>query len=121
MANNHLTLFCLVEGETISKNFSVKPTLADTTIDDLRQRIRTENPNTFIGLDAKDLTLWSVSIPDDDDGMIPVLLNSIIVKERLKASRDLSDVWEKQPAKGFIHVFIQRTPPAAKRDREEDS
>jgi hypothetical protein len=62
MADKRVSLFCIVEGEPQSRKFSVKPKLTDT-IDDLRQRIKAQNPNTFIGLDAKDLTLWSVSTP----------------------------------------------------------
>jgi hypothetical protein len=62
MADMSLSLFCIVEGEPQSRKFSVNPKLTDT-IDDLRERIKAENPNTLIGLDAKDLTLWSVSIP----------------------------------------------------------
>ncbi|KAF9138565.1 hypothetical protein BGX30_009003 [Mortierella sp. GBA39] len=62
MAINDLILYCLVEGQSASNAFYVnaKPTEA---VYNLKVHIKTENPNTFIGVDAKDLTLWRVLIP----------------------------------------------------------
>jgi hypothetical protein len=62
MAKNHLSLFCIVEGEPQSKKFSVKPTQADT-IDDLKDLIKTKKPPRFDDIAADELTLWRVSIP----------------------------------------------------------
>jgi hypothetical protein len=59
----NMTLFCIVEGEYMSHAFKLKYISSSDDINDLKQRIKAENSNTFIGIDAKDLALWRVSIP----------------------------------------------------------
>ncbi|KAF9081347.1 hypothetical protein BGX29_004571, partial [Mortierella sp. GBA35] len=71
MTDNLLTLNCLVDGEATTNAFPVEIE-SFKTIGDLKKLIKTEIPDTFNGVDAKDLTLWSVSIPDDDDDEIPI-------------------------------------------------
>ncbi|KAG0039904.1 hypothetical protein BGZ82_006161 [Podila clonocystis] len=84
MADNHLTLFCLVDGEATSNAFSVEID-SSKTVDGLKKLIKTENPDTFNGVDAKELTLWRVSVPDaDDDEDLPILLDKIPGKDRKK-------------------------------------
>jgi hypothetical protein len=46
MADNRLKLFCIVDGELQSREFSVKPTLADT-VDDLKRLIKIEKAPRF--------------------------------------------------------------------------
>src|SRR5689334_9123738 len=89
MNDNHLTLFCLVDGEATSNAFSVKIPLSDT-IDDLKGLIKTKKTNDFQDVDADKLTLWRVSIHDDDDNDLPVLLDSVPVKKKLRATNKLS-------------------------------
>ncbi|OAQ22601.1 hypothetical protein K457DRAFT_25897 [Linnemannia elongata AG-77] len=94
MNDNHLTLFCLVDGEATSNAFSVKIPLSDT-IDDLKGLIKTKKTNDFQDVDADKLTLW--------------------------ATNKLSMVFDADLPEDTIHVIVQRPLPAAKRDREEDA
>ncbi|KAF8926231.1 hypothetical protein BGZ47_002836 [Haplosporangium gracile] len=55
-----ITLFCLVDGESTSFPVKIEST---ETVGDLKKLIKTETPDTFNGVDAKDLILWKVSIP----------------------------------------------------------
>ncbi|KAG0276645.1 hypothetical protein BGZ95_007258 [Linnemannia exigua] len=74
MAHNLLTLFCIVEGEALSRTFPVEIE-SSKAIGDLKKLIKTEKANDFQDVDADKLTLWRVSIPDDDDDdEIPVVL-----------------------------------------------
>ncbi|KFH63329.1 hypothetical protein MVEG_10739 [Podila verticillata NRRL 6337] len=66
MTDNRLTLFCLIDGEAMFNAFSVKISSGDT-VDDLKDLIKAKKTNDFSDLDADKLTLWRVSIPDDDD------------------------------------------------------
>ncbi|KAF9920918.1 hypothetical protein BGZ67_000908, partial [Mortierella alpina] len=112
MTNNLLTLFCLVDGEATSNAFSVKVPSSDT-VDDLRKLIKTEIPDTFTGVDAKDLTLWRVSIPmTRHNNELTILFNNISKeeKEKLHPADDLSDVFDEQPCKKTIHIIVQRRP-----------
>ncbi|KAG0009098.1 hypothetical protein BGZ81_003632, partial [Podila clonocystis] len=66
MSDNRMSLFCLVDGEATANAFSVKVSSNDT-VDDLKDLIKTKKTNDFSDIDANKLTLWRVSIPDDDD------------------------------------------------------
>ncbi|KAF9088772.1 hypothetical protein BGX27_002629 [Mortierella sp. AM989] len=108
MTTNPLTLFCLVDGEANAFSVEIEPT---KTVDALKKLIKTEIPDTFNGVDAKDLTLWRVMIPDNDDNdEQPILIDSVPDKKKLKTCRDLSDVFENQPPKNTIHIIAQRPP-----------
>ncbi|KAG0060879.1 hypothetical protein BGZ89_011907, partial [Linnemannia elongata] len=112
MENNPLALFCLVDGEATSHAFSVKIPSTDT-VDDLKDHIKTKKSPEFDDVAADKLTLWRVSIPDDEDhDDIPVVLDNVIIKDqkKLRATRELSDVWKDKPPKGTIHVIIRRPP-----------
>ena len=109
MTNNLLTLFCLVDGESTSFSVHVDPS---ETVDDLKVAIKDKNPETFNGVDAKDLTLWRVSIPvdDDDNDDIPIPLDSVPEKKRLKATTRLSKVFDTELPEDTIHIIVQRPP-----------
>ncbi|KAG0049373.1 hypothetical protein BGZ90_007360, partial [Linnemannia elongata] len=92
MADNLLTLFCLVDGEATTNAFPVEIESTET-ISDLKKLIRTEKSPEFDDIAADKLTIWRVSIPDKDDGETP----------------------------DTFRVVVQRPPPVAKRDREEDA
>jgi len=71
-----LNLFCVVSGELTSNAFKVKiENNADVT--DLKEAIKAKNPATFEHVDAKDLTLWRVSIPPSDDDELPIVLDTL--------------------------------------------
>lgn len=79
-----LNLFCLVDGEPQSNVFSVKPTPADN-VDNLKNLIKSALSPQFDDIAAKYLTLWSVSIPDDDDDdEIPIVLGNVNNKDKKK-------------------------------------
>ncbi|KAF9299830.1 hypothetical protein BGZ74_008605 [Mortierella antarctica] len=112
MTDNHLTLFCLVDGDTTSQTFSVEidPT---KTVDGLRKAIKTEIPGTFNGIDGKDLTLWQVSIPiTDDNDEIPILLDNVtnVVKKKLSPATRLSKVFPGELMEETVHIIVQRPP-----------
>ncbi|KAF9272527.1 hypothetical protein BGZ68_002332, partial [Mortierella alpina] len=115
MADNLLTLFCLVEGEATSQAFSVDIDKTKT-VDHLKKFIKTEIPDTFNGVDAKDLTVWRVSIPIiEDNDELPILLNNVPEKERKKlgpATR-LSRVFPEDLPEETVHIIVQRPPVQA--------
>jgi len=112
MTNNLLTLFCLVDGE--STPFPVKIESTET-IGGLKKAIKDEKTNDFNDVDADKLTLWRVSIPDDDDDdddRIPIVLDNVNNKDKkkLRETRELSEVFPAKPPKNTIHVIVQRPP-----------
>ncbi|OAQ23964.1 hypothetical protein K457DRAFT_1836886 [Linnemannia elongata AG-77] len=109
MDDNRLSLFCLVNGEATSNAFSIKIPSNDT-VDDLKKLIKAEKTNAFSDIDADQLTLWCVSIPDEDDNDLPVLLDAVPEKKKLKATTKLSKVFETELPEETIHIIVQRPP-----------
>ncbi|KAG0027221.1 hypothetical protein BGZ81_005785 [Podila clonocystis] len=109
MSDNRLNLFCLVDGESTSSAFPIKVS-PDDSIGDLKKLIKAEIPDTFNGVDAKDLTLWRVSLPiTDDDDEIPILLNYVTSdKKKLGPATRLSKVFPEKLAEEAVHIIAQR-------------
>ncbi|KAG0208962.1 hypothetical protein BGX31_002232, partial [Mortierella sp. GBA43] len=106
MAHNPLTLFCLVDGEPTSQAFPVEIDSA-MTIGSLKQRIKTENPGTFIHVDAKDLALWRVSIPDDNQ-RTAITIDTLDDKTELDRPRSrLSQLFPESPDDN-TYILVQR-------------
>ncbi|KAF9994042.1 hypothetical protein BGZ80_001265 [Entomortierella chlamydospora] len=113
MLDKHLTLFCLVvDGEATSNAFSVEID-SNKTVDGFKKLIKAEKSPEFDDIVADKLTLWRVSIPDDNEDDIPILLNSVSndEKKKLKATSELIEVFEEKPPKKTIRIIVQRAPP----------
>ncbi|KAK3812540.1 MAG: hypothetical protein J3R72DRAFT_498661 [Linnemannia gamsii] len=109
MTENFLALFCLVDGDSMPFSVDID---ASKTVDHLKDAIKTKIPGTFKGVDAKDLTLWRVSIP-----LVPrkdrkdISLSDVPLKEELDETDDLSEVFPDKLPKKTIHIIVQRPPP----------
>ncbi|KAF9279971.1 hypothetical protein BGZ88_012440 [Linnemannia elongata] len=109
MSDNPLTLFCLVDGEATSNAFPVS-TSTTKTIGDLIDLIKVKFPDTFNGVDAKDLSLWRVTIPDSDDA-IPTFVNGVPENEKKKLrATDKVSVFGAALTEDTIHIIVQRPP-----------
>ncbi|KAG0036467.1 hypothetical protein BGZ82_004155 [Podila clonocystis] len=62
MTDIHLTLFCLVDGETMSNAFPVEIE-STKTVGHLKDLIRAKKANNFHDVDADDLTSGECSAP----------------------------------------------------------
>lgn len=110
MTDNHLTLFCLVDGESASNAFPVEVE-SSKTIGDLKNLLKTKKAPEFDDIAADKLILWSVSISDDDDDDLPILLGSFSDKKKLKVTAKLSKVYAMGPPEDTIHIIVERPPP----------
>ncbi|KAF8930930.1 hypothetical protein BGZ47_000325 [Haplosporangium gracile] len=111
MATNTLTLFCLISGDSSSCAFKVRILDTHADISDLKKAIIGESPGAFEHVDAKDLVLWRVSIPDDDNDL-PILLDSVSEKKKLKATTKVSKIFDAELPEDTIHIVVER-PKAA--------
>ncbi|KAF8923300.1 hypothetical protein BGZ47_004876, partial [Haplosporangium gracile] len=73
--------------------------------------------NAFSDIDADQLTLWRVSIPDDDEQSIQ--LNLVSEKEKLKATTKLFKVFDTDLPDDTIHIVVQRPPQVTKPHNEK--
>ncbi|KAF7727320.1 hypothetical protein EC973_007629 [Apophysomyces ossiformis] len=113
-------LFCLVEGESMQRAFSVKVSSADT-VHNLKKVIKAEKSPEFDDIDANKLTLWLVEIPITNvNRHDKVLSDNITTKEELLPSDELSDVFQGRPPKKTVHIMVQRPPSELKRGRDEE-
>ncbi|KAG0195588.1 hypothetical protein BGX28_001035, partial [Mortierella sp. GBA30] len=109
MTDNHLTLFCLIDGEAASSVFPVSASTT-TTIGDLKDLIKTKIANDFRDVDADKLTLWRVTISNTDENEeLPISLESLNAK-KLRATSKLSMIFADLP-EDAIHVIVQRPLP----------
>ncbi|KAG0248329.1 hypothetical protein BG011_000187 [Mortierella polycephala] len=109
---NELKLICLVAGESASNAFSVKAS-SSLIVDELKKLIKAEKAIDFHDIDADKLTLWRVSIPDDDndDDDFPMLLDTVHEKKKLKATNKLSKLFDAELPEDTIHILVQRPQP----------
>ncbi|KAG9072140.1 hypothetical protein KI688_006364 [Linnemannia hyalina] len=111
MTDYLLTLFCLIDGEPMSRAFKLRDIPSSDDIDDLKDRIRDKNPHTFIGVDAKNLTLWRVVIPAGN-------LHSAITVDALDGDnkteldnprKRLNELFPESPDDN-TYIFVRRPP-----------
>jgi hypothetical protein len=84
--------------------FSVKIS-RDEPISELKKAIKAENVQTFANIDAKDIKLWKVEIPDNHDDQLSNL--SLQDQNKPLATREIEDYWSEKPHKWHIHVIVK--------------
>jgi len=94
-----------VQGEPTEKAFAVDIEKSKT-VSHLRELIWEKTQETFRNLDAKDLTLWAVSVPIGD-GTVQVDLAQV-EKRRLLPARKISRAFA-EVTDDCVHVVIE--PP----------
>ena len=108
-----LKLFCVVHPS--SSPFSVKLG-NDDTVDDLKTAIKLKNPHRIDDIDAAELTLYKVSIPDDDD-LAQTLSNLLLdrtgdgIEALPRVTMLLVDVFPNGVEKGHLHIVATRPGP----------
>ncbi|RHZ47848.1 hypothetical protein Glove_566g41 [Diversispora epigaea] len=100
-----IKLFCLVKGNSATHAFPVNINWGDT-IGDLKKAIKAKSQQEFSSIDAKDLKLWKVEIPDDREDLLNAL--SLKDEDELCATRKISKYFLDPPAKKHIHVIIEQ-------------
>ncbi|KAG0068346.1 hypothetical protein BGZ92_004905, partial [Podila epicladia] len=110
MTDDSLTLFCLIDGESLSTAFEVEIASAKT-ISTLKNLIVDGNQApAFREIAAKVLILWLVSIPDDKQGS-PVMIDALDDKIELNNPRtQLSKLFPESPDDN-TYIIVQRPPP----------
>ncbi|KAF9301468.1 hypothetical protein BGZ74_006680, partial [Mortierella antarctica] len=108
MTDNHLTLFCLVDGDSLSEAFEVEIS-STKTVSALKKAIRDENTVDFAEIDARLLTLWRVSVPADYRSR-PRSIYALVNKTELDEPRTpLSQLFPDNPDEN-TYIIVQRPP-----------
>ncbi|KAG0247513.1 hypothetical protein BG011_001367 [Mortierella polycephala] len=118
MADNRLTLSCLVDGESTSNAFPIEIE-STKTIGDLKKLIKAKKTPEYDDIAVGRLTLWRVSIPDDNQGSA-ITIDALDDKTELDSPRTrLFKLFLESPDDNTI-ILVQRPRPAPKREHEED-
>ena len=99
-----ITLLCLVKGNKTTNAFAVDID-SGKLVSHLKDVIKEKNTQTFANVDAKDIKLWKVKIPGDQDDQLRNL--NLKDSEELLAINDIGDYWPTTPPKKHIHVIIK--------------
>ena len=101
-----IKLFCLLKGNTPAVKHAFEVVIeADKSVSAFKEVIKAKKPLTFRDVEADEIKLWKVEIPDDRDSQ---LANPTLDVELL-ATRDVEDYWTEKPPKRHIHVIVE--PP----------
>jgi hypothetical protein len=100
-----LSLNCLVLGDDLKKVFTLKiPKTENVSI--LKDLIKEKNSSLFGNVDSKNIDLWSVSIPTDDNPDDERLKKYINNLEPLKPLLSLSYMFP-CVEKSHLHILVQ--------------
>ncbi len=89
-----LRLNCWVLGEDSTRIFPVEVD-RDENVGGLKEAIKEKNPRALDRVDAKDLELWNVSIPIDEDTNLQAQVKGMRLHEK-------KSLW---PLKGLLRIF----------------
>ncbi|KAI1295239.1 hypothetical protein EDD11_007888 [Mortierella claussenii] len=110
MADNHISLYCLVDGLAPSNAFPVDIE-STKTIGNLKDLIKAKQSPDFDDVAANKLTLWRVSVPDDNPGSV-ITIAALDSKTELSTPRTpLSQLFPKSSDVN-TYIIVQRPPPA---------
>jgi hypothetical protein len=108
MIDKLLTMFCLVDGDSVSFSVDID---ASKTVDHLKDKIKTEKAPEFDDIAAYKLSLWKVSIPlpPKKDRKV-IWLSDVAMKDELDETDVLSHVFKEPPPMKTIHIIVRRPP-----------
>jgi hypothetical protein len=112
-----VTLFCLIQGNlpAVTHAFPVKVS-KDETIGELKDAIKEKSSQSFAGIDAKDIKLWKVEIPDDHYDELSNI--SFQDQDELLPTKKISKYFPDSPAEEHIHVIVEQPVSTATSSQE---
>ena len=107
---NTFTLFCVVRGEPASNAFEVEIE-KNKSISALKELIKAKKAPEFDDVAADKLTLWAVSIHEDDEERLKTLDFKNATTEGLQKLRptwSISKAFPDAPIPDHIHIIVER-------------
>ncbi|KAF9213983.1 hypothetical protein BGZ59_004538 [Podila verticillata] len=112
-STEQLQLFGIVDGQSLSKAFSVRVSSAGT-VDDLKKLIKAAKAPSFDHIPADELRLVSVSIPyDHEEELESIRVKTLVFKRPLRPIENLLEVFGDPVPRDSIHFIIENTPLAS--------
>ncbi|RHZ90174.1 hypothetical protein Glove_5g80 [Diversispora epigaea] len=107
--SGNITIFCLVEGSSKGKTFSVIAGVNDY-VSVLKEKIKEKNFNLLVNIDADDIVLWKVNIPINENSVkVDIILDNIQDKIKLSIPTEkIHNVFTEDIADDSINIIIER-------------
>ncbi|CAG8617706.1 715_t:CDS:2 [Dentiscutata erythropus] len=109
--SDNITLICLVHGDRKDKAFVVEIE-KNKPFYFIKKKIKEKKPNTFADVDAKDIVLWKVNVPYNDDTMeVDIVLEDneqTGVQKLLNPIKKISNIFTVNLADNSIHIIVER-------------
>src|SRR3954454_4599340 len=99
-----ITLLCLVKGNTTASAFPIHID-GNSLVGDLKGVIKESQKPFFDSIPAKDIKLWKVQIPGDQDDQLRNLI--LQDSDELLAIRKISKYFPDSPPEEHIHVIVK--------------
>ena len=112
-----ITLLCLVKGNKTASAFAVDID-REKLVSHLKEAIKESQKPFFDSIPTKDIKLWNVKIPDDQDDLLSNLtLND---GDELLATKKISKYFPDSPPEEHIHVIVSPPEATATSSREQE-
>ena len=113
-----LDLFCVVFPRKPSEDLFPVSIDANETVGALKKAIKREKEHRFKDVDADEITVYKVLIPDDDG--LALALNNLRLDDhaaatKLRATQKLSVVFSNGVGDGHLHILVQLPGACVKR------
>ena len=99
----NLTLFCCLVGSNTPFSVRISSSL---TVDELKEMIKEKKPNDLKEIDADKLSLFKVSIPDEDD-LAQKLEDAVKASKPLRSTKKLSKLFSDEPPEETVHIAVK--------------
>ncbi|EGO24258.1 hypothetical protein SERLADRAFT_467257 [Serpula lacrymans var. lacrymans S7.9] len=113
--SSYWTITCWIYGSDVESIFNVKISSSET-VSNLRDVIKNVNTNKLRNVDASDLDLYSICLPDDEqlEGTLSLWDDSEEKKltRPLKGLDKISKVFSEPPKEDHLHIIVQNPATA---------
>ncbi|CAG8784971.1 11539_t:CDS:1, partial [Dentiscutata erythropus] len=103
-AQSVISLMCLIQGNSLTNAFEVDIE-KNKTISKLKDAIKKKNARTFSNIDAKDIKLWKVEIPDNRNDQLNNF--SFHDQDELLAMKKISKYFPFTLPEEHVHVIVK--------------
>ncbi|KAG0037054.1 hypothetical protein BGZ82_003227 [Podila clonocystis] len=106
-----LTLFCLVEGQTMKQTWSIKALPTDT-VDDMKKAVKLAQAPNFDHMVSGDLHLHKINLENDPErNTIPAMLIKSAQQTELNAMDTVAEIYPRGTTRNVVQLMVMKPGP----------
>ena len=98
------TFACIIYDDISAADAFVVRIGKNKLVDELKEAIKEEIKSAFVNISARDLRLWKIEIPDDNEEELQNL--TLQDSDQLMSSKEIKYYWSSPPPKDTINVIM---------------